>query len=173
MANEQVLAVLRQGMNTEFWGRRFYEQAVKRTASDDGKRVFESLVAEEGKHLDILREYYAKQSGQIISTAEAERMAASAKPTDIFPEAISAEQLIPANATDEQALEMAMNFERRGFQVYDQQTKQTLDPEVKKMWSYLAKAEDAHYAFLHETHEYLTTNGTWYFDAQEFPNFET
>jgi rubrerythrin len=174
MAKEQVLAVLKQGMGTEIWGMRFYEQAVKRTASADGKKVFESLVVEESKHLDILCAQYAKVSGQkAVSVAEAQALAASVKPTDVFPEATSANQLIPAGATDEQALKMAMAFEQRGYDVYDQEVKQATAPEAKAMWSYLAKAEDAHYNWLQETLEYLTTNGTWYFDAQEFPNFET
>jgi len=41
------------GMSTELWGQRFYREAAARTESEDGKRVFESLVEEEGRHLDM------------------------------------------------------------------------------------------------------------------------
>ena len=54
-----VLEVLKKGMTTEIWGKRFYEQAVARTESEDGKKVFQSLVDEETKHLDVLRGYQA------------------------------------------------------------------------------------------------------------------
>jgi rubrerythrin len=171
---KSALDVLKQGMNTELWGLRFYEQAVAHIQSEDGKRVFQSLVEEETKHLDILRGQYAAVSGskKWISVQEALAMAASMDPLSIFPEASSAEQLIPPEATDEQALEMALQFEKRGFDLYDQAAKAAADPAAKTMWQLLAKAEDAHWAFLHETYEYLKTNGTWYFDAQEFPFFE-
>lgn len=171
---EKALAVLQQGMSTELWGLRFYEQAAKRTQAEDGKKVFQSLVAEEQKHLDILRGQYAAISGEgrWISVAEAKALAASVSPTDIFPEASSAEQLIPEDASDARALEMAMDFERRGYAFYEAEAKKSASSEARTMWEFLAKAEDAHYTFLQETHEYLTTNGTWYFDEQEFPFFE-
>ena len=171
---EKALTVLKQGMSTELWGLRFYEQAAKRTKAEDGKKVFQSLVAEEQKHLEILRGQYASISGksQWISVVEAMSLAASVNPTDIFPQASSAERLIPKDATDTRALEMAMDFERRGFEFYETEAKKAVSPEARAMWEFLAKAENAHYIFLQETHEYLTTNGTWYFDEKEFPFFE-
>jgi rubrerythrin len=171
---EKALVVLKQGMSTELWGQRFYEQAAKRTKAEDGRKVFESLVAEEQKHLDILRGQYASISGKgtWISVADAMAMAASVDPAGIFPKAASAERLVPKDATDLQALQMAMDFERRGYELYAAEAKRAASPEAKAMWELLAKAEDAHYTFLQETRDYLQTNGTWYFDAKEFPFFE-
>ena len=99
-------------------------------------------------------------------------MASSVDPTGIFPEAPAAEQLLPVDATDVQALQMAMDFEQRGYKLYDEAAGRSLSPEEKAMWEYLAKAEDRHYAFLQDTHNYLSTNGVWYFDDQELPFFE-
>ena len=115
------LEILKQGMSTELWGIRFYEQAVERTASEEGKKVFQSLVAEEHKHLDVLRGQYAAVSSDAkwISVDEARGMASSAKPTGVFPEADMAERLIPEDATDIDALQMAMDFERKGYKLYD------------------------------------------------------
>ena len=174
MDKEGALVALKKGMSTEIWGQRFYEQAVARTKSDAGQRVFRSLVVEEGNHLDILRGQYAAIAGdrEWVSLGEAMALAASVDPTDIFPEACAAEQLIPEHATDEQALQLAMDFERRGFHQYVQQAERASSPEERAMWEYLAEAEDRHYAFLDKTHEYLTTDGVWYFDEQEFPFFE-
>jgi len=108
-----VLAVLKQGMSTEIWGKRFYQEAAARTEDEQGKQVFESLVDEEGKHLEVLRGQYAAVSGEQkwVSVEQAIVMADSAKASDIFPEADEAQNLIPADATDAQALEMAMEFE--------------------------------------------------------------
>ena len=69
------------------------------------------------------------------------------------------------------ALQMAMDFERRGYAFYQEQAEGASSPRAKAMWEYLAKAEDQHFTFLQKTHEYLSTNGVWYFDDQEFPIF--
>lgn len=171
MTHDDVLHVLKKGLNTEVWGQRFYKQAAARTRAVDGQRVFESLVDEEGKHIAILRQEYAKLTGKELSLAETLAMADSVSPTEIFPQAQAADRLIPPETTDEQALEMAMEFERRGFELYEAQAKKATSPAERRMWEFLAKAENAHYTFLQETHEYLTTNGVWYFDEQEFPIF--
>ena len=44
--------ILKTGMSTELWGQRFYREAVARTESEDGKKIFESLVEEEGRWQD-------------------------------------------------------------------------------------------------------------------------
>jgi rubrerythrin len=169
-----VLEVLKKGMSTEIWGQRFYQEAVSRTQSEDGKKVFQSLVEEEAKHLDILRGQYASVSGSSkwVSVQEAIKMAGSVKPTDIFPEANSAKNLIPADASDEQSLQLAMDFERRGYEMYHKAAEAATLVEEKAMWVWLAKGEDQHYAFLQETREYLANNGVWYFDEKELPFFE-
>lgn len=169
-----VLEVLQKGMGTELWGMRFYEQAAARTQSPDGKRVFESLVVEETRHLEIIcGEYAAVTQGKGCVTLDtARKLAAGVSPTEIFPEAEAAEQLIPADFTDTQALQMAMAFEERGYKTYQQAAREAASPQEKEMWSYLAKAEDMHYTFIQKTHEYLTTDGVWFFDEQELPFFE-
>jgi len=171
---QEALDVLKQGMATEIWGYRFYEQAVARTVDETGKRVFGSLATEEKKHLAILLGEYASISGgkNWLSIKEATAMADAAKATDIFPEASEAENLVPPEATDEEALQMALDSERRGYDLYVSEAEKTESAEAKAMWEFLAKAEDLHYAFLDKTLEFLKTNGTWYFDERELPFFE-
>ncbi len=174
MAKEEALEALRRGMSTEIWGQRFYEEAAARTEAEDGKRVFQSLAVEERQHLDILRGQYAALTAarDWVSVKDARAMAASVDSTDIFPQGPVAGQLIPEDATDEQALEMAKDFERRGYALYEQAAIKAISPEAKAMWEYLASAEDRHYAFLDRAQEYLATDGVWYFDEQELPFFE-
>lgn len=162
------------GMSTELWGQRFYREAAARTESEDGKRVFESLVEEEGRHLDILRGEYAAltRSQTWVSLEEAVAMAESVDPLSIFPEASEADRLIPAEASDEQALQMAMDFERRGYTIYAEAAEGASAKEERRLWEHLAEAEDRHYRFLQETYEYLVNNGVWFYDDQELPFFE-
>jgi len=173
MDKEKALDVLKQGMNTEIWGLAFYQEAVKRTQAKDGQSVFQSLIEEEQKHLDILRGQYAAVSGQSewVTVEQARALASSVDPKDIFPKASSASNLIPADATDEQALQMAMDFEQRGYTLYTQEAVAAASAEEKALWEWLAKAENGHYTYLQKTLDFLTTNGTWYFDDKELPIF--
>ena len=169
-----VLTVLKQGMSTEIWGLAFYEQAVAHTKAETGKKIFQSLVDEESKHLDYLRGQYAAVSGnkQWVSVEQALVMAATVDPTKIFPNAKAAGELIPAEATDVQALDIALDFERRGYEMYMQAAKGAESLDEKAAWEWLAKAEDKHYAFLDETKSFLVSNGLWFFDERELPFFE-
>lgn len=166
--------VLKKGMSTEIWGKRFYTQAAERTQDETGQRIFQSLCDEEERHLELLMGQYAAVSKDKdwVSVDEAMELAESVEPTDIFPEAGEAECLIPEEASDVEALEMAMDFERRGYNLYAQAAKDAANPEEKAVWEFLAKAENKHYVFLEESHSYLVNEGKWYFDEQELPFFE-
>lgn len=170
----ELTEILKKGMSTELWGRRFYEQAVARTDNELGKRVFQSLVEEETRHLEILCGQYAaySQNQACVSLDQAVAMAQSVDPTTIFPEASAATELIPPDASDEQALQLAMDFEQRGYDLYAQAAKEATSDAERELWEYLAKAEDKHYTFLQETYEYLINNGVWFFDDREKPFFE-
>lgn len=168
------IEVLKKGMTTELWGMNFYEEAAERTQDETGRRVFASLMAEESKHLEVLCGEYAAltQSKGCVGIDEARKLAVTVDPTTIFPEARAVPQLIPAGATDIQALQMALDFEQRGYRAYTEAAEQATLPQEKKLWEWLARAEDLHYTFIQKTHEFLTTNGVWYFDEKELPFFE-
>ncbi len=174
MDKQAALDVIKRGMSTEIWGLRFYEQAVARTKDEMGKQVFQSLLNDEEEHLTILRGEYAsiECNSCWISRDQAVKMAEQVEPTDIFPDAKSAEQLIPEGASDEDALKMALDFERRGYDMYAEQADKATSADAKKMWGYLAKAENAHYAYLDKSLDFLASNGVWYFDENELPFFE-
>jgi rubrerythrin len=107
-----------------------------------------------------------------VSVEEAIKLASTVSATDIFPEAASAGDLIPADATDEQALEMAMAFEERGYKLYEEAAEAATSNEEKAIWQWLAKAENMHYTYLQGELDYLKNEGAWFFDEEELPFFE-
>jgi len=172
--NEKALEALKKGMQTELRGMRFYTQAAEHVQDETGKRVLQTLAEEEKKHLEVLRGQYAALTGGQgwLSLAEAREMAASVEDVGIFPEAEEAGELIPADATDEKTLVLAMDFEWSGYELYKKAAEEAETPQEKAIWEFLAKAENDHFSFIQDTYEYLTTDGVWYFDDQEFPFFE-
>ncbi len=93
-------------------------------------------------------------------------------PLKLFPDKRDASFILPDNATDLEALQLAMQFEEMGYNLYAKAAAETDDPKGKEVFRFLAKLENEHFVFLQKTHDYLTNKGIWYFDEQEFPMFD-
>lgn len=171
--NEAALAVLEEAMEVERQGEAFYEGAAEHVQDPTGKAVFRTLARDEVQHLRLLQAEHEAISSHMdwIELEEAKAHELSS-PLKLFPDKREASLVIPAAATDEHALELAMKFEYRGYNMYVGAAADAADPRAAELFEFLARQENSHYAFLQKTHEYLTTEGTWYFDEHEFPMFE-
>ena len=79
---------------------------------------------------------------------------------------------LPAEADDAKALEIALDFERTGWQTYQRLAQETTDPAGRALYEFLGRQEQKHYDYIHRALEYLRTQGAWYYDEQELPMFE-
>jgi rubrerythrin len=167
------LAALEKAMEVERQGKAFYEEAARRVQDAAGKAVFQTLAKDEVEHIRLLQAEY----DQISNNSEwmdlsGAKVCEPQTPPKLFPNQRDAALAIPANAKDVDALKLAMDFEERGYKAYKKAQKETADPNGKKVFAFLAKQENNHYVFLQKTYDYLTNEGAWYFDEQEFPMFD-
>ena len=167
------LAALEKAMEVERQGKAFYEEAAGRMQDAAGKAVFQTLAKDEVEHIRLLQAEY----DQIVNDSEwmeldEAKVCEPQTPLRLFPDQRDAALVIPANATDMDALKLAMDFEERGYKAYKKAQKGTDDPNGEKVFAFLAKQENNHYVFLQNTYDYLTNEGAWYFDEQEFPMFD-
>ena len=170
---EVALTALEKAMEIERQGRAFYLEAAERIRDPMGKAVFQTLAREEVEHVRLLQaEYETISSEQDWMELDEARVCEVQTPLKLFPDKRDTAYVIPADATDLEALELAMEFEEQGYDLYVKAGEETDDPKGKKVFEFLAKQENAHYAFLQKTHEYLNTEGAWYFDEEEFPMFD-
>jgi rubrerythrin len=173
MKKEAALTVLEEAMEVERQGEAFYQEAAELVQDPTGKKVFDTLAKDEMKHLRLLQtEYEAIQNDNEwvdLDEAKAHGPKASLK---LFPDKRDAALIIPADATDLDALTMAMGFEEKGYNTYHRASAEADDSRAKELFDFLARQENGHYVFLQKTHEYLTPEGAWFFDEREFPMFE-
>lgn len=171
---EAALSVLRRAMGNELEGRALYLEAIERTEDELGKRMFRSLAQDEEEHLHILQVEY----GAITGTGQWLDLEATQKEKPdpslrLFPQGEEAiESLIPEDASDLDALEIAMDFERRGYRLYEKAAAETPDPTAQAIFRFLAQEESRHFALLDNAHDYLANQAIWYFDDLEKPFFE-
>ncbi len=167
------VSVLRQAMGNELEGRALYLEAVERTEDELGQKMFRSLAQDEEDHLRILQVEY----GSLMGTGEwLDLEAIKEKEPDpslrLFPEEERFEKLIPEGASDLEALELAMEFEKRGYLLYEKAAAETLDLTAQAIFRFLVQEESRHFALLDNAHDYLANQGIWYFDDLEKPFFE-
>ncbi len=166
------LTALSQAIGVEMDGRRFYSQCAERAQDPGAKKTFESLVGDEEFHIRILQNEYDRlaSSGTWMTPAEARNGTPAGPSLKLFPDGAPA-TLVPAS-DDMQALQMAMDFERKGYQNYSNAAKAADDPSAKQLFQYLANFEELHYEYLEKQAGYLRDTGTWAFFEMERPIFD-
>lgn len=70
--------------------------------------------------------------------------------------------LVPADADDLKALEIAMEMENKGYTYYTDAAGEIDDPAGKALLESLARDESDHYDALQNTYTYLKTPDLWY-----------
>jgi rubrerythrin len=167
------LTALEKAMEVERQGEAFYLEVAERVQDPSGRAVFQTLAKDEVEHLRLLQaEHESISKDNDWLDLDAAKVCEPQTPIKLFPDQKEAALAVPAGMKDVDALKLAMEFEEKGYDAYVKAGAATQDPKGKKVFHFLAKQESAHYLFLQKTHEYLTTEGTWYFDDQEFPIFD-
>lgn len=170
---EKALEPLRQGMINEIRGKFYYNEAAERTREPRGREMFLSLARDEEGHLHILEQQYLSVSrrGEWLGLEAARAGDSPAPRLNLFPES-AAKGLLSPSSSDEQALEMALAMEKRGYDLYKGAMDATSDPAEKAMYQFLTQEESRHYALLDQTLNYLKDKGFWYFQDEEKPIFD-
>ena len=154
-------------IQTEQDGIAYYTAAAERTADTMGKKMFMSLVADEKRHLAILKKLSCEEDvciDDLGSVMPKERL------RTIFSEAGTSSADLPAEAGDLEALRLAMEMERKGYEQYRRAAVDAKDPDVARIYERLASEENEHWEILQDTLSYLEDTGNWYMWAEHrFP----
>jgi Fur family ferric uptake transcriptional regulator len=138
-ALELTLAVERLGYT-------FYTNASKKTRNDAGRQMFQRLAAEESDHLRRLQEEH--------KTLLAEHEWLKREPTrlpvsrriaqEIFPHKELMRLQVKDETTEIEALDIAMNLERRSHEFFQTFAEQLTDPNGRKRFLEFAREEKGH-----------------------------
>jgi rubrerythrin len=166
------LSALSQAIGVELDGRQFYTACAGRTQDESGKKVFQTLVGAEEEHVRILQNEYDRLSAgsSFAGLADARKGTPTGPSLRLFPD--GGPKTLQACSTDAEALALAMEFERKGYQMYAAASKAAADPNEKSIFGYLADAEEKHYEYIEKHYKYLDSNGGWAMFDMEHPMFE-
>lgn len=162
--NNVALQALRQAMRLEEDGYKFYTEAAERTADPRGEETFLSLADDEKLHLRIVQDQYEALSGGEgwISFSDALEL----KPVDVDqplfpPQREALEKAIGPQASDAEALLLAVQKENESYELYRKAASETADPAGKDMYQRLASYERTHFDILMLNYEHLMSSGSW------------
>ena len=93
-----------------------------RVTDEKGKKMFKGLAGDEIEHLHILQSEYAKvKKGETFVDLEEARANLPAEPgMRLFPEKSNLSSMLDAMVGDEQALRVALEFELKGYEMYQE-----------------------------------------------------
>jgi rubrerythrin len=141
----------------EMDGIKFYTKAAAQAANPQGRMLFESLAADEKRHLQIV-EKISKGFGVDVSAMP---MPADSIKT-VFTNArekIGEEEMVAAG--EKEAIRYAQGMEKDSYDLYVRCADQAEGAQEQTIFARLAEEENQHYVILDNTLEYLEQNAKW------------
>ncbi|MEC4685342.1 MAG: ferritin family protein [Nitrospirota bacterium] len=135
----------------------FYSEAAEKTGHPFGKKMFESFALDEKRHLEMLKDIF---KGLNIEIREGD----PGKAVKSIFETLKSGMMERIEATTDEinALKMALDMEKEGFEYYKEVADGTSDEKEKRLFQRLAGEEEKHYNILQNTYAFLSDTGNWF-----------
>jgi rubrerythrin len=159
--NNQVTNILKQAIIMENRGKSLYEMVASQTQSEEVRNIFKTMAEEEQMHIDFLskqfayyQKYQAFDQNQLIVAANEEAIA-----NHILTDKIRND--ISGAGFESAAISAAIDMENKSVEVYEQRSRESMDPNEKELYRFLAEWEKGHHTLLLELNRQLTEK-IWY-----------
>ena len=163
-AKDEAIAAAKQ---LEVDGRAFYIQAAGKATSEQAEKLFESLAADEARHLEWL-----EGLAPGVKTSREANVSLYARLKDVFAEAPDdVRQAIGGAEGDMEAIEFAIGAEDRTIQVYSEWAQSAEAGDLLRLGEVLVGQERFHRQLLENAKEYLERPGDWFMQEERW-NFE-
>jgi rubrerythrin len=167
------LEALKLAIKTELDIRKFYLDNANKIKNELAKKTFLFLADEELRHVDAIHQFNRSinEGTQPNIDAGTEDEAIN-RGKEFFSASVkSITEKTIASDNDLAVYEVGLQMEQNGFNFYKQAAEKAKHPNVKKLFEFLMKEENAHYALISNAINYLK-NPDDYFQDQESWFFE-
>jgi rubrerythrin len=135
----------------------FYKEAAEKTRHPFGKKMFQGFVEDERRHLKMLNDIFTGLDLKIDTLSPRKRV------KSIFEELKSKMmQRIKADTDEIEAIKIAMDFEKKGYEFYKKTAEETKDKKEKSLFEALTHEEEEHFSILQNTLFFITDTGSWF-----------
>ena len=155
--------ILSSAITFEEDGRNLYLECIKKTKHPWGKSLFQSLADDELKHIERLKETFEVLTISQEYTKDFLPLAAEKQWKNIFEKARGKiDAVVKATTTDIEALELGIDFEKKGMKYYKKLSEESKNPLEKKFYQILAQEENRHFLILKDSQELLADPASWF-----------
>ncbi len=135
----------------------FYAEAAKKTAYPAGKKMFETIVEDEKRHLEIISKliegldvhmddvHPLKNIKTVFETMKDEMM-----------------EKVAATSDELEAFKIAMQMEKEGLNFYTKLAAEARTEKEKSLFEKLIQEEQQHYNIFASTYDFLNDTGNWF-----------
>ncbi len=136
---------------------RFYTEAAKNTLYPAGKKMFETVAADEKRHLEIVCKM---MEGLDVHAEDVHPMQ---KIKTVFEE-MKDEMMQKVKATSDEleAFKIAMQMEKEGIEFYKKLLLDATSEKEKTLINTLIKEEEQHFEIFENTYNFLEDTGNWF-----------
>jgi rubrerythrin len=135
----------------------FYDDAANKTQHLFGREMFKGFVKDEKRHLAMLQNLF-KGLGlkEDFASPKAEIKTVFSMLRDKMMQRAAAIQ------SEMDAIKIALDMEKAGFDFYKKAADSAPSPEEKKLFERLTIEENDHFSILNETYTFLENTGQWF-----------
>ncbi|HUI44791.1 MAG TPA: ferritin family protein [Nitrospirota bacterium] len=135
----------------------FYTEAARKTKYPAGKKMFDSIAADEKRHLEMIAQII---KGIGITHQESNPI----KSVKTVFESLKNEMMKKVEATQDEleAFKIAMQMEKEGKQFYEKTLAKVKTDKEKALFQRLIHEEKQHYEIFANTYQFLSDTGNWF-----------
>jgi rubrerythrin len=154
-------SVLKQAMEMELEGRRFYHQSFEQVRNPIVKKIFEALVKEEDAHIDTIERIF-EETRQNRPLKEWVTVTGTKGELVRLFDQVSIEK-VKLSSDDVQALHVALGIEEKSMKYYEALASGAENLAEKRFYLTLSYEERGHYLHILDSIEYLSDPMGWYY----------
>ena len=135
----------------------FYGEAAKKTKYAAGKKMFETIVEDEKRHLEMITQLI---NGMNITAQDVSPM----KRVKTVFESLKDEMMkkVEASKDEMEAFRIAMQMEKEGAAFYEKSLADAKTEKEKALFARLIQEERQHYDIFSNTYNHLSDTGNWF-----------
>ncbi|MBI4681873.1 MAG: ferritin family protein [Nitrospirae bacterium] len=136
---------------------RFYTEAARKTRYPAGRKMFETITADEKRHLEILNKLLQGLDMRIEDVHPMKNI------KTVF-EQMKDEMMQKVKATSDEleAFKIAMQMEKEGIEFYKKIMTEAASEKEKALFKKLLYEEEQHYNIFANTYDFLNDTGNWF-----------
>ena len=136
---------------------KFYTEAAQKTKYPAGKQMFETIISDEKRHLEIVNQLL---KGLDVHVVEVHPM----KNIKTVFEEMKDKMMEKVEATSDEleAFSIAMQMEKEGLEFYRKLSSESETEKEKALYEQLVKEEQQHYDIFANTYNFLNDTGNWF-----------